>query len=331
MPCPIQLASKLSGLSQHVIRIWERRYSALSPSRTCTNRRMYCDEAVKRLKLLKILTENGHRIGGVARLSTAELEELTKDLSSTPASAPVAAPAPPRATVLPAEPATPQPVAEPVAAPSAPDLSPEQYVEEALAASKRYDCEGLRRVILQARMVFGQRGMLHRVICPILIQVGSQWQFGEMRPGHEHILTAIIREILLTPVPGSQVPLHAPELVVATPAGELHELGALIVAASARDLGWYVTYLGPNLPVEEIAACAIARNATAVALSVVYPDGCPVITEKLRRIRDLLPSGMRLIVGGRSAESYRAILPDLAIQWVSCLHGLDDALCKKLR
>ncbi len=328
MPCPIQLASKLSGLSQHVIRIWERRYSALSPSRTCTNRRMYCDEAVKRLKMLKVLTENGHRIGGVARLSTAELEALVNGLTAPPEAAQAPAPAAVPGTSLPAEPATPVPVAEPATAQA---LSPEESVEEALAAAKRYDCEGLRRVLLQARMHYGQRGMLHRVICPILIQVGSQWQFGEMRPGHEHILTAIIREILLTPVPGSQVPLHAPELIVATPAGELHELGALIVAASARDLGWYVTYLGPNLPVEEIAACAIARNATAVALSVVYPEGCPVITEKLRRIRDLLPPAMRLIVGGRSAESYRTILPDLAIKWVSCLHGLDDALCKTPR
>ncbi|MBB5030586.1 MerR family transcriptional regulator [Prosthecobacter vanneervenii] len=333
MPCPIQLASKLSGLSQHVIRIWERRYSALSPSRTCTNRRMYCDEAVKRLKLLKTLTENGHRIGGVARLSTAELEALVQDLTAVPQAAQAPAPAPAVApgTTLPAEPATPQPVAEP-ASPAAPaQVSPEQCVEDALEASKRYDCEGLRRIILQARMQYGQRGMLHRVICPMLIKVGSQWQFGEMRPGHEHILTAVIREILLTPVPGSQVPLHAPELIVATPAGELHELGALIVAASARDLGWYVTYLGPNLPVEEIAACAIARNATAVALSVVYPEGCPVITEKLRRIRDLLPANMRLIVGGRSAESYRTLLPELAIKWVSCLHGLDDALSKTPR
>jgi methanogenic corrinoid protein MtbC1 len=116
----------------------------------------------------------------------------------------------------------------------------------------------------------------------------------------------VIRELLLTPVPGSQTAEHAPELVVATPAGELHELGALIVAASARDLGWHVTYLGPNLPVEEISACAIARHATAVALSVVYPENCPVIEEKLRRMRELLPERMRLIVGGRAAEGYRA-------------------------
>ena len=80
MPCPIQHASQLSGLSSHVIRIWERRYNALSPSRTDTNRRMYCDEAIKRLKLLRVLTENGHRIGGVAKLGTEQLEELVKKI-----------------------------------------------------------------------------------------------------------------------------------------------------------------------------------------------------------------------------------------------------------
>lgn len=299
MPCPIQHASQLSGLSSHVIRIWERRYNALSPSRTDTNRRMYCDEAIKRLKLLRVLTENGHRIGGVAKLNTEQLEELVKKLP-----------------------------AEIVAAPAGDFETPEQFVEAAIAASKKYDSDLLRCLLLQARRQLGQRGMLHQVICPLIIQIGDNWQHGTLRPSHEHIATAVIRELLLTPVPGSQLAAHAPELIVATPAGELHELGALIVAASARDLGWHVTYLGPNLPVEEISACAIARHAKAVALSVVYPEKCPVIQEKLSRMRELLPSSIGLIVGGRAAESYRECLTAAGIQWASCQHGLDEVLLK---
>jgi DNA-binding transcriptional MerR regulator/methylmalonyl-CoA mutase cobalamin-binding subunit len=299
MPIPIQRASQASGVSPHVIRIWERRYNALSPSRTCTNRRMYCDEAILRLKLLRALTENGHRIGGVARLCTAELEDLVKQL---PAGA--------------------------AANPAENFELPEQFIEAGIEASKRYDSDALRGVLLQARRQLGQRGMLHQVICPMILQIGSGWQHGSLRPSHEHIATAVIRELLLTPVPGSQIAMHAPELIVATPAGELHELGALIVAASARDLGWHVTYLGPNLPVEEISACAIARNARAVALSVVYPEKCPVIENKLRRMRELLPEAMRLIVGGRAAESYRTCLIEAGIQWANCLHGLDEVLLK---
>lgn len=298
MICPIQLASRLSGLSTHVIRIWERRYGALSPTRTDTNRRMYCEEAIKRLKLLRELTENGHRIGGVAKLPTEELEALVKQVGMDVS----------------------------IATTSSLE-SPEQIVEAAIEASKHYDSDGLRRVLLQSRMQLGQRGMLHQVICPLIVKIGQSWQHGDLRPSHEHIATAVIRELLLTPVPGSQVAANAPELIVATPAGELHELGALIVAATARDLGWHVTYLGPNLPVEEISACAHARHATAVALSVVYPEGCPVIEEKLRRMRELLPPAMALIVGGRAAEGYKERLPEMGIHWAGgCLHGLDDVL-----
>ncbi|MDP1591691.1 MAG: MerR family transcriptional regulator [Prosthecobacter sp.] len=297
MPCPIQHASQLSGLSSHVIRIWERRYNALSPSRTDTNRRMYCDEAIKRLKLLRVLTENGHRIGGVAKLGTGQLEELVKKI----------------------------PV-ETVEAPAGDFETPEQFVNAAIAASKKYDSDRLRCLLLQARRQLGQRGMLHQVICPLIFQIGESWQHGNLRPSHEHIATAVIRELLLTPVPGSQVATHAPELVVATPAGEIHELGAMIVTATARDLGWRVTYMGPNLPVEEIAACALARQATAVALSVVYPEGCPVIQEMLRRMRELLPPAMALIVGGRAAAGYKEKLTDADIRWVGCLHGLDNEL-----
>lgn len=299
MPIPIQRASQASGVSPHVIRIWERRYNALSPSRTCTNRRMYCDESVERLTLLKLLTENGHRIGGVARLCTAELQEMVRKL--------------PACVVM---------------APAGNAEEPEQFVEAAMTASKKYDADALRGVLLQARRQLGQRGMLHQVICPLIVQIGDSWQHGTLRPSHEHIATAVIREMLLTPVPGSQIAVHAPELVVATPAGELHEMGALIVAASARDLGWHVTYLGPNLPVEEISACAIARHAKAVALSVVYPEKCPVIEQKLRRMRELLPDAMGLIVGGRAAEGYKAHLSPLSIHWAGCLHGLDDVLLK---
>jgi len=99
-----------------------------------------------------------------------------------------------------------------------------------------------------------------------------------------------------------------------------------MVAATARDLGWNVTYLGSSLPVEEIAACASARKASAVAISVVYPKKCPLIETKLRSLRELLPDTMTMIVGGRAAKGYQDNLSDLKIHWASCLNTLDEIL-----
>ena len=47
---PIQIVARLSGLSPHVIRIWEKRYGAVAPARTDTNRRLYTEAEVERLR-----------------------------------------------------------------------------------------------------------------------------------------------------------------------------------------------------------------------------------------------------------------------------------------
>ncbi|NIP80239.1 MAG: transcriptional regulator, partial [Gemmatimonadetes bacterium] len=45
-------------------------------------------------------------------------------------------------------------------------------------------------------------------------------------------------------------------MLVATPAGDRHEIGALLVAAAALGTGWDVVYLGADLPASEIAVAA---------------------------------------------------------------------------
>src|SRR6187455_2962557 len=81
----IKVAAKRCGLSTHVIRIWEKRYDAVSPNRTDSNRRLYCEDEIERLNLLRLATVAGHSIGNIARLSTDKLKTLV------PPSAPEAA------------------------------------------------------------------------------------------------------------------------------------------------------------------------------------------------------------------------------------------------
>jgi methylmalonyl-CoA mutase cobalamin-binding subunit len=96
--------------------------------------------------------------------------------------------------------------------------------------------------------------------------------------------------------------------VVATPRGQLHELGALLVAATAGSEGWRVTYLGPSLPADEIATAAVARQARAVALSIVFPCDDATLADELAELRHRLGEAMPLLCGGRGAEAYRPAL-----------------------
>ncbi len=71
----ISAVARLTGISSHVLRVWERRYGVVDPQRSDSKRRRYNREDIQRLGLLKTLVDHGHAIGSIAKLSTAQLEE----------------------------------------------------------------------------------------------------------------------------------------------------------------------------------------------------------------------------------------------------------------
>ncbi len=76
---------KRTGLAAPTIRIWEKRYGAVKPGRTETNRRLYSAEDVTRLGLLRSLTERGHSIRNIANLELPLLQEqLAEDEQAGP-------------------------------------------------------------------------------------------------------------------------------------------------------------------------------------------------------------------------------------------------------
>jgi len=91
----IQLAARLTGLSTHVIRIWEQRYHAVEPRRTAANHRLYSQDDIERLGLLRDVTHAGHNISQVARLSNDELRALAANAPGLELQVPRAAAATP--------------------------------------------------------------------------------------------------------------------------------------------------------------------------------------------------------------------------------------------
>src|SRR5579863_8918974 len=76
---PIGVAAERTGLSPHVLRVWERRYRAIEPTRTDGGRRLYSDADIERLHLMSLATAAGRGISQVARLPTNELMRLVRD------------------------------------------------------------------------------------------------------------------------------------------------------------------------------------------------------------------------------------------------------------
>lgn len=273
---PIQAVVLRTGLSAHLIRIWEKRYGAVVPNRTATNRRRYSENEIRRLELLRDLTRNGHSIGSVAAVPTDRLERLA---GSRPQ------PARPAAEALETD---------------------EGLIAACLGAVKSFDSLALDRALNRAALVLGGQGMLQRVAAPLAGALGEHWREGRITAAHEHFFSAALKGWLTQAARSYGTTLTATTIVVATPAGQLHELGALLFATSAAHLGWRVVYLGPSLQAADIAGAAQTSGARAVALSIVHPDDDPALGAQLMLLRSLLPADTALIVGGRAAGAYGA-------------------------
>ena len=288
-----------TGLSAHVIRIWEKRYGAVEPERTDTNRRLYSREQIERLALLRELTRTGQSISHVAKLPTTKLRQLAAESVG----------ANPRAAQTPTR-----------------VLLPDSFLAACMAAIQTLDSLALDAALKRAATALGAHGFLQRVVAPLARTIGDYWRDGTLTAAHEHFASAALRVFLgqaAKPFGGTE---NAPVLVVATPAGQVHELGALIVGALAANLGWHVTYLGASLPAAEIAGAAKQNRARAVALSLVYPEDDPALAGELTRLREFLPVEVPLLVGGRALPAYRKLLERLGAVPLETLADLGSTL-----
>ena len=167
---------------------------------------------------------------------------------------------------------------------------------------------------------------VHRLVAPLTQTLGDLWREGKITAAHEHFATGHIRAFLANlakPFGGNE---SAPSLVVATPSGQLHEMGALLVGALAANLGWEVTCLGASVPALEIAGAARQKRARAVALSIVYPEDDANLPGELTLLREALPEDTTLLVGGRAMPAYRETLVRLGAILVADLVQLGLAL-----
>ena len=81
----ISTVSRLTGLTVHTIRTWEKRYNVVTPKRTDTGRRLYARDDIRRLTLLKSLVDAGHGISSICSLPTENLEQrLRESISEAP-------------------------------------------------------------------------------------------------------------------------------------------------------------------------------------------------------------------------------------------------------
>jgi MerR family transcriptional regulator, light-induced transcriptional regulator len=283
---PISVVTRRTGLTQDLLRAWEKRYEAVRPYRTTTARRLYSDEDVERLRMLKILVDGGRRISDVARLSAGELRTLLEADASQAAVA-----VPPR-----------------VGRHRDGGDAGQACLAKCIAAVDDMDRRALESALAIGSFELTAPLLRRQVLEPLIASLGDRWESGQWRVAQEHLASAVVRAALWDLIRRTDPGVTGAALVVATLPGHRHEFGALLAGTIAAEQGWEVVYLGVDLPAEEIAAAAQRRGARVVVLSLVYPQGDARTAQEIERLRYLLGPETKLLAGGRAAESYRESL-----------------------
>jgi DNA-binding transcriptional MerR regulator len=225
--------ARLTGLSPHVLRAWERRYGAVRPLRTPGGTRRYRESDVAHLRRLRAAVQAGHSISEVANASG---EDLDRRLRLAP--------------VLPA-----------------PSLAP------LLEAIEELDGPAAERLLGTQLAALGAARFVRSVASPLLHAIGSRWQTGQLCIASEHLASSILRSLLGAALRTTSAGLQAPPVLFTTLPGEVHELGSLMAAVTTADAGGHPVFVGGNLPVSEIVDAADAVGAAAVAVGVCQLNG----------------------------------------------------------
>jgi methanogenic corrinoid protein MtbC1 len=161
--------------------------------------------------------------------------------------------------------------------------------------------EARARAVIDEALAAGAdvRALYLEVIQPALYEIGDRWADGRLSVAGEHHASVITRRVLTLLGERTRVPPRDGRLaVVACSPGELHELGAQMIADFLEAEAWEVLRLGASLPVEALAELVAEERPDVVALSTAMADRLEGAADALRALADVRPRPL-VVVGGR--------------------------------
>ena len=289
---PMGAVTRRTGIGEHTLRAWERRFGFPAPHRLESGHRRYPADQVQQLVLINAALNCGYRAGDVVPLAKTEIEDLLRDCGALDAGIPAGITA--------------------------------AIIDATVDACARFDRDALANSLNTDASLLGVRRFLRERAMPLLEEIGNAWVQGRIEVRHEHFFSEVLEDTLRSLRSGLEPAGKGRPVILATLPDELHCLGLHIVALAVVAAGRRVRVLGPHLPVNEIAQAADATDAAVAGLSISLFGADKTAVEAIRDLREGLPPTTRLWLGGAGAAHLEG-LPD-GVDIVATLDDLDTAL-----
>ena len=251
--------SRRAGVSDHVLRAWERRYGLLKPMRSVGGFRLYSEADESRVRRMQ-----AHLARGLSAAEAARTALGADEVSAGSAAG----------------------GSESVAVGRHEGLA-DRASALALALDE-LDEPAAQAVLDRLLSDFTVETVLRDVLMPYLQELGERWERGSVTVAQEHFASNLLRGRLASLARGWGHG-HGPRAVLACPPGERHDLGLLVFGIALNRNGWRVGYLGADTPLEELINTAVDTSADLVVLAAATPERFTGLTADLSRLASIVP------------------------------------------
>lgn len=180
-------------------------------------------------------------------------------------------------------------------------------VDALFEAATAMDTERMRTLLREALGGLDWRPFLQQVVSPLLDRVGMAWADGSLGVHQEHLVSEVLEDFLRELRLGCQPLAGKGAVLLATLPGERHRLGLLMAALAYAATGTRAELLGVDLPVASIAQAARALKVDRVAVGLSVQSAGETSRRLLLDLKERLPAGCRLLIGGQGAARTRRI------------------------
>jgi len=263
---------KITGIKAHTIRIWEKRYGIVEPSRTQTNIRFYSDENLRHLMNVAILNKYGYKISNIQGMTTDEISKSVVELTHQ-------------------------------------DIDNDHLVDNLVMAMIELDEQRFDKIISSSVIKQGFEFTFENLLARFLEKVGILWQIGVVIPTQEHFITQLIRQKLILAIDGQQeLRKDYKTFVLFLPENEYHEVALLYIHFLIRKKGHMVIYLGQNVPLDNLKKVFEIHKVDYMLTSIVA-KAQNAVSEMIKELVQFY-GDKKIIIGGNFELDPSVTLPD---------------------
>ncbi|MFT5723409.1 MAG: methanogenic corrinoid protein MtbC1 [Bacteroidia bacterium] len=207
----------LSGIKAHTIRIWEKRYSLLNPTRLNRNIRVYNILDLQKILNVSLLQRHNLKISELSKLSDGALAAKAKSISED-------------------------------------KFESNYHINSLIVSMFSFDDELFEEVYAAQSETISFNDIYVNTFLPLLYHIGLLWQTNGIKPAHEHFTSNLIYQKITLNI--AQLPATKSEPTSANvlflPEGEVHEIGLLYMLYKLKALGQKTIYLGRDIPTSDL-------------------------------------------------------------------------------